>query len=1139
MKKNMNNNFIQSVLRASVCLCALSGANAMMAQDVVASDSTATDSVAISKKKAPQYKMKEVRGKIYDSATGLPMSGVMVQALNTPAYSALTEEDGSYKLEVPVFVHALYVSVPDYNPIQVPIKKDGVADGYMNSSKFKGFYQDGTVITAQNTALLSNTSAVSIESEIQNQLAGDVRSINRNGTPAQGAYMMIRGIHSLNANNQPLIILDGNMIDMQNDRTSLHVGYVNNVLSGLDPEDVESVQVLKNGTALYGAKGANGVILINTKRGKSMATKINVNIFGGVVLRPETIDMMGAEQFRSYLSDLLSDGIKGNASLTQIPFLTEDKDYFWYPLYHNETDWSKDMYRTTMTQNYKVSVEGGDDVAMYNLSLGYAQANSAMENNDFSRLNLRFNTDIKIAKNLSTAMDIAYSRMAYNILDNGWAENYEDQNIAATNVLGLVQTPFLSPYAYYIDENNQLKQNLIYAGKYASSSTSQLDNPFRYPLLSNAGVSSNDVLNNPYWILENGRGEEKNYAELTQFNLNVMPKWQITKQFSISNRFNYALSRNNEKYYLPVNGTSLYTLENLGEVHSVLKSQFTKQTTINNDFRLDWGENYGAHDIRVFGGWRYNNYSYSYSFLKGYNATNDKMPILNYGRKYLQYSGTNDNWSDMAYYANADYNFMNRYFIQASVSAQASSRFGNNTDQGFQLAGVSWGVFPSVQLGWLISSEKWFPATSGGVNYLKLTAGFDQSGNDDINYYAASTYWTSEKYLRESIGLVMKNIDNPKIQWETTTQYNLGLEGSFIKNRLQAGLNFYWANTDHLLVKEKVSYMTGLDEYWTNNGAMKNAGFELNVNAALINKKDWRWQVGATVGHYKNEITELPSSDVIEIKDYKNQNVVSTIKGYTSSIYGEDNVLTAVGHAAGVFYGYQTAGVFASDADAKCYKNPTTGEMEYLKYPTGLTDESLASKNFYAGDVHFVDQNGDGWITEADKVVIGDPNPDIYGNIYTMLNYKRLTLNVNLKYSLGNDVYNYQRTKIEGGNSFYNQSTAMVNRWTYEGQVTDVPRACYPTSDLWRNNERFSDRWIEDGSYLKIKNIRLTYDIPVSATWLQGLKVWGEANDVFTFTKYLGTDPEISASNNILYQGIDNGMMPLTRSFNIGVSINL
>lgn len=1135
MKKNMSNNFMQSVLKAGVCLFALSGAQGAMAQDVMAISNSAADSVATPKKKAPQYKMKEVTGKIVDGATGKPMSGVMIQALNNPSYSALTEEDGSYKVQVPVFVHAMYVSAPDFNPIQVPVKKDGVANGALHSSKFKGFYQDGTVITAQSTVNVSGSSALSVESEIQNQMAGDVLSINRNGTPAQGAYMMVRGIHSLNANNQPLIILDGNMIDMQNDRTSLHVGYVNNVLSGLDPEDVESIQVLKNGTALYGAKGANGVILINTKRGKSMATKINMNIYGGVVLKPETIDMMKAEDFRSYLGDMLGDRIKGTTSLLQIPFLNQDPNYFWYPLYHNETDWDKEMYRTTMTQNYKVSVEGGDDIAMYNLSLGYSQANSAMKNNDFNRLNLRFNTDIKIAKNFNTMMDIAYSRMAYNVLDNGWAENYDDQNIAATNVLGLVQTPFLSKYGYYLDAtDNKLKQNLIYAGKYASESNYILDNPFLYA----SAYGSNAVLNNPYWILKNGKGEEKNYAELTQFNLNVRPKWQITKQFSISDRFNYALSRNNEKYYLPLNGTSPYELENLGSVRSVLKSQFTKQQTINNDLRLDWGNTYGAHDIRVFGGWRYNKYTYSYSYLKGYDNSNDKMPILNYGRKYIQYSGTNDNWSDMSYYLNADYNFMNRYFIQASAAAQASSRFGSDTKQGFQVGGVSWGIFPSVQLGWLISSEKWFPSTKG-VNYLKLTAGFDQSGNDDINYYAASTFWTSEKYLKESIGLVMKNIDNPKIQWETNTQYNVGLEGSFINNRLQAGLNLYWSKVDNLLVKEKVSYMTGLDEYWTNNGQMKTSGVEFNANAILINKKNWKWQVSASLGHYNNEITKLPSSDVIEIKDYKNENVEKTIHGYTSSIYGDKNVLTAVGHAAGVFYGYKTNGVFASDADAKCHRNPVTGEMEYLKYPTGLTDANLASKDFRAGDVHFVDQNGDGWITEADKVVIGNPNPDIYGNISTMLSFKRLTLNVNLKYSLGNDVYNYQRSQIEGGNSFYNQTTAMKNRWTYEGQQTDMPRVCYTGSENWRNNERFSDRWIEDGSYLKIKNIRLTYDIPVSTSWLQGIKVWGEANDVFTVTKYLGTDPEISASNNILYQGVDNGMMPLTRSFNIGVSINL
>ena len=186
-----------------------------------------------------------------------------------------------------------------------------------------------------------------------------------------------------------------------------------------------------------------------------------------------------------------------------------------------------------------------------------------------------------------------------------------------------------------------------------------------------------------------------------------------------------------------------------------------------------------------------------------------------------------------------------------------------------------------------------------------------------------------------------------------------------------------------------------------------------------------------------------------------------------------------------------------------------------------------------------MDQNGDGVIDDADKVVLGDANPDIYGNIFTSLTWKDLRLDMNFKYSLGNDVFNYQRSVIESLNTTYNQSTAALRRWTYEGQQTDMPKVCYNTSEDWRNNERFSDRWIEDGSYLKLKNVRLTYTIPYSNSWLLGLKVWGEANNVFTLTKYLGTDPEMSCKNSSIYRGIDNGLTPYGRSFNVGVSINL
>ena len=1128
MRKIFNLSLDKAV-RTGFCLAllAIMGVSPAMAQE---EETTAPRRAA----KQPQkvYETRPVAGTITDAATGQPMGGVRVQALQLPQYSTLTEENGTYSLNVPVFCDVLVIDAPEYNLLQLPIKGQKGQDAQLLSDKFRSFYTDGTSITSQRKVTLDETSSISVETDMQNLLAGDIHSANRSGLLGQGAYFTIRGINSINANAQPLFIIDGNMVDLEEERTSLHEGYYNNLLAGLDPENVESVQIIKNATALYGAKGANGVVIINTKRGHSMATKINVRIYGGVELAPSKLKMMDGMAYKTYLGDLagtvqeIRESKRGG--IDQYAFLNNNPDAFYSPIFSNNTDWQKDMYRTAFTQNYKVSVEGGDDIGMYALSLGYTTGQSTLKGNDFSRLNLRFNTDLKVFEKVYAGVDIAYNQTAYNVLDNGWSESYDMQNIGSTNVLGVIQAPFLSPYAYYLNESTKrLSLSGEYAGKYASTNAGKwIQNPFSFP----RSLGINESLRNPYWIIDNGKGDNKNHAELTQISINFAPRYQVNKHLTISDRFNYTLNRNNEKYFLPISGATMFQLTDLGEISSVLKSQFTKETTINNDFRIDWHNVYGAHSIDVFGGWRYNNYSYSYTYMRGYNNENDKLPNISENMQYVNYGGTKDNWIDMAYYANVDYNFKNRYFAQATVSAQASSRFGKETKDGFKLGGVSWGLFPSLQLGWLISSEPWFK-TGKGVQYLKLTAGIDQSGNDGIDYYAARTYWESQQMTENTVGLVLKNIENTSIQWETTTRLNVALEGSFLNNRLNAGVDFFWSTTDNLLTMKDLDYIAGVKKYWTNDGQLKNRGFEVHAAAAIINKKDLKWELGASVGHYKNEITKLPSSDVILQKD-ANGNVTNTIKGYTTSIYGTDNVLTAVGYAAGTFFGWKTDGVLASDAEAS-----QAGTQGYLKYPTGIEKDPY--RNFQAGDMRFVDQNGDGVIDDADKVVIGDPNPDIYGNIFTSVTWKNLRLDANFKYSLGNDVFNYQRSVIEGGNTTYNQTTAVQNRWTYEGQRTDMPKACYTNSDDWRNNERFSDRWIEDGSYLKLKNVRLTYTVPFRNEFLQGLRVWGEANNVFTLTKYYGTDPESSSRNSVLYQGIDTGLLSLGRNFNVGVTINL
>ncbi len=410
-----------------------------------------------------------------------------------------------------------------------------------------------------------------------------------------------------------------------------------------------------------------------------------------------------------------------------------------------------------------------------------------------------------------------------------------------------------------------------------------------------------------------------------------------------------------------------------------------------------------------------------------------------------------------------------------------------------------------------MTNEDWFPKHSV-VNYLRLNAGYDISGNDDISNYAARTSLSTVRFNYDMTGLQLTNIGNDKIQWETNKKLNFGIMSYLFDNRLGVDFNYYINNISDLLTMMTFKNpIGGINNYWTNGGALQNTGFELTVTGKPIVSGDWHMEVGASIGHYSNKVKKLPNGD------------------YTTSVYGDRNIITSVGNPIGLFYGYQTAGVFSTDAEAQ-----VAGKDGYLY----MLDNSGTANQFKAGDVHFVDQNADGIINEADKVIIGDPNPDLYGNIFATVNWKHLTLDLGFNYSLGGDVYNYQRSILNSGATLYNQQVAEVNHWRYEGQQADLPRLCF--GDPLGNN-RFSDRWIEDGSYLRLKTINLAYQLPIpgSWTWLQGLVIWAQANNVITFTKYLGSDPEFSVGNSALYQGIDVGNIAQGRSFQVGLKINL
>ena len=1087
-------------------LGAMGTAMPALAQD----DATEGDEAKVVKKapakKMPSYPMMEVKGVCIDAVTKAPLSGILVKTLNNANYTAMTEENGEFVIKVPTFATALYVHAPQYLSQQVAVGAEGqVLRIEMMPDKFQTMYTDGTNITAQATQKITNTTSQTIETDIEGLMGADVRAITRSGGPGYGAAMFIRGLNSLNANAQPLIVVDGIVQDMQQTRTALHYGDYNNLMLNINPEDIENVTIMKNATALYGAKGGNGVILIETKRGRSMATRIDANVGVGVTLKPRTPSMMDASQYRVYASEMLGTypDIQNYTDPNTFKFLIDDPSKFYYATYHNETDWKKEVYRTALTQNYNINVQGGDNIGMYNLSLGYTDGKSTAKENGFNRLNVRFNTDINIAKRLTTRFDMSYSKINRDVFDNGAPADFTQGVVSSPTFLALIKSPFLNPYTY----NNVTRQ--------LSSTLADADD---YLTVLDGDLS----LGNPTALLENGKAINKNRVELTHFNAVIAPRVDLGRNFFITETFSYTLDRISQRYYRPLGGMPTFLIEGLGRVQNKAMSMFSKETIISSDTRMEWKKQMAANFISVYAGLRFNSFSYDDNEPQGQysSAGNDKTPNISKNMDFIEATGVNDQWRSLTWYANADYNYRNRYFAQVTLAMEGNSRFGKQAS-GVKIAGVKWGIFPSVQLGWVMSNESWFPKTNAW-NYMQIRAGWDLSGNDDINNYAARTSFGISKYLYKSTAAQLNNIGNEEITWEQTRKVNLGLKTYLFANRVGIDFNYFMNHTSNLLtLKHFDNPIAGINNYWSNGGSLDNRGFELTVTGKPLVAKNVTIELGASVGHYKNKVKSLPDNTTIYLDGAK------TAQGYTSSLYGDNNIATIVGQPLGMFYGYRTKGVFATDADARA-----AGKNGYLY----MVDNTGAHQEFKAGDVFFDDINGDGVISEADKTIIGNPNPDIYGNIFANVNLQNFNLYIGFNYSLGNDVFNYQRSVLEGGSNFYNQTTAMTNRWRTEQQQTSVPRISYGDP---MGNSRFSDRWIEDGSYLRLKTVRLTYKVPVSLDWLQGLSVWAEGNNLFTLTKYLGNDPESSANNGVLNQGIDPGNIALGRAFTLGLKINL
>lgn len=996
-----------------------------------------------------------VSGKVTDAQTGYPVQGVRVAA---GAWSSLTDENGRYRVRVPSYMVQLTLSSEGYLQRIVPLQGDSVKGVSVYSDAF---------LTLKGEDAFTNTQAVSLDDVLGERWGSDVRTATRSAVGGEGSNMFIRGYNSLNVNAQPLIVVDGTIWDTSTLVETVHDGFYENPLAFIDVNDIESVQVIKDATSLYGSKGANGVILVSTKRGRSITTRIAADLSFGFQQAPKAMRVMGSDAYRTYLSEMLKgSGQSGKWATLFDGYLGMNPAAADYSTYHQHNDWTDNVTRNGNMQHYGINVQGGDDIAKYSISLSYDGQKGVVEETDFSRLNARINSDVFLTKTLTLATDVYFTNLNYTLQDDGVNKT------TSPRYLALVKAPFLVGYSY-TDDGTQLTNTL-----------NDVDD---------LGVS------NPLALLANAENTNKQY----RFGVSLAPKWDITDNWSVEGRFSYSFNNSKSHYFSPMVGVSPQVVGNQVWENTV-KDQTVTQNNLFGEAKVSYHKLiHNDHFVDAFVGYRIMNSSFKSVYEDGHNTGNDKVSNMNNSLSYRTVDGLNTDWSSVALYAQGKYTYQERYTLWAAVSMDASSRFGKDAPGSFRMCGGTWGTFPSVGGSWLVTNER-FMRPLAFVDRLNLRASFGITGNDNIDGMYGYSYLSGVNYLGSAVGLKLANLANSALKWETTRKWNVGVDLAFLNDRLGISVDYYQHRTKDLLTWKQADTETGLEDFLQNGGELSNKGIEIAFSAKVLDTKPFKWNTEIGIARYRNEITALPDGD------------------YTTEILGGE-VLTSVGRPAGVFYGYEAHGVYATEAEAR---------VAGLR----MQNEDASYSTFHAGDVRFADLHADGVLDDKDKTVIGDPNPDFtgsWGNRFTM---GRFALDLLCTFKCGGDIYNYQRQTLESMSGTFNQTQAVMNRWRYEGQVTDMPKAVYGDP---MGNSRFSSRWIEDGSFFKLKDVRLSYRWPINNIYIQGVTFWAGASNLLTLTKYLGPDPDVSMQSGVLYQGIDNGLLSHGRSYQIGVKLNL
>ncbi len=969
-----------------------------------------------------------VKGTVTDQ-NGDPVIGMTVLEQGT-RNGTVTDENGDYSISVSRPDATLEFNSLGYRTVIEAVAGRGVINVESSEEAIAldavvaiGY---GTVKKADLTTAVSTVSTEDINLRpvteasgfIQGKVAG-VQVQQTSGLPGGGMTVRIRGASSIASSNDPLYVVDG-----------VPVGEGSYAIAYLSPNDIESMSILKDASsaAIYGSRGANGVVLITTKQGKvSSGPQINFSAYCGISNVTKTYDVLNVEQYRDLMNEInvgvnLPEGLK------------------------DETDWFDETYRTGISQNYQVSVSNANDRMKYYLGAGYSDEQGIFRVAYNKRYNVKASFESDLFKWISVGANVAYSHYRNNGIISGTGSN------RAGVVLSVINTP---TYAKVWDETNP---DWYWDDFYGANLTTQEENMAR---------------------------TENNYSETDRLLLTGYATIKFHKNL-------------NFKSTVTMDRRWVHSFEFLDPIHtSYGRSQHgTASDTRSDDMRMVY-DNILTYN-NTWGG------KHNFEAMGGTSATTSKWEQLSGSRSYFSpdygnalwgLSGGNNGglrgqsqdfaeWAIMSYLARVSYNYDSKYYVTVNFRADGSSKLA---------PGHKWGYFPSASAAWRLSAEPWLKDVPW-LSDLKLRVGWGQSGNQSglgdyawVQTYGTNYYnWTEEQYAQAVPTLGGKtNIGNRELTWETTTQTNVGIDFAVLDNKLTFTLDGYYKYTKDLLLN--VPMPDPNPSLFRNEGEMSNWGLEFALSSVNFDRKGFRWTTDFNISMNRNRLEKL---DLQQVYYYAT----------TSEALSESVIRMTPGQPLSMFWGYKALGV-----------DPETGMMIYE------------------------DISGDGKISDVDKQYIGNANPDFIFGMTNTLSWKGINLSFLITGSVGNDIYNASKIEMVGMYTGANQITDVLRRWRVPGQITDIPKA----GEL--DNLRASTRWVEDGSYLKIKNITLSYDIThpkLKKANISRIQPYITLDNMITFTNYSGYDPEMSQWSDAYQTGIDWGTYPNIRTVIFGVNID-